>query len=258
MPFSEQIYRHYWDNGWAVIEGVFSREEIDNIASVALSLSQEELKANPNPKPGAGVDRSPDGKEMAPRKLDSPFLKDTAFRSFVLDVRLVGLIRGFLGENPILLTDQILMKPPRYGSQKPYHQDNAYFRCHPDDQVITAWIALDDVDVANGCMRYIDGSHRGPIVPHYPIPGEPYNLVPPAELIDLSKESLAPVKKGGVVFHHSKTLHTSHRNETDRWRRGYATHWVTAQVTSENPKMIENAHFRKVFSENSVSATVTP
>ncbi|MBI2193031.1 MAG: phytanoyl-CoA dioxygenase family protein [Planctomycetes bacterium] len=126
MNLSEQTYRHYWDKGWAVIEGVFLRQETDPIAAVALSLSKEELRGNPQP--GARVDRSLDGKEMAPRKLDSPFLKDPAFRSFVLDVRLVGLIRSFLGENPVLLTDQILMKPPRYGSQKPYHQDNAYFR----------------------------------------------------------------------------------------------------------------------------------
>ena len=41
----------------------------------------------------------------------------------------------------------------------------------------------------------------------------------------------ARVRKGGVVFHHGNTLHTSGRNESDRWRRGYATHWVTSAVT---------------------------
>ena len=127
-----------------------------------------------------------------------------------------------------------MMKPPRLGSAKPYHQDNFYFRCHPDDQVITAWIALDDVDAGNGCLRYIDGSHLGPILPHIRFLARRLIIRRPApELIDLSKESLAPVRKGGVVFHHSKTLHTSHRNESDRWRRGYATHWATAKVTSE-------------------------
>jgi ectoine hydroxylase-related dioxygenase (phytanoyl-CoA dioxygenase family) len=109
--------------------------------------------------------------------------------------------------------------------------------------VITAWIALDDVDATNGCLRYIDGSHKGPILPHLPVPGEEHNLAPSPELIDLNKESLAIVGKGGVVFHHGTTLHTSHRNESDRWRRAYATHWVTADVTSESP-VLENAHFR--------------
>ena len=43
-------------------------------------------------------------------------------------------------------------------------------------------------------------------------------LPPPLRLIDLKRESLAIVRKGGVVFHHSETLHTSHRNESDRDR----------------------------------------
>ena len=77
-----------------------------------------------------------------------------------------------------------------------------------------------------------------------PQPGEPYNFVPPADLIDLSKEALAEVRQGGVVFHHSHSLHTSHRNESDRWRRAYATHWVTAAVTSEN-STLDTAYFKQ-------------
>ena len=55
----------------------------------------------------------------------------------------------------------------------------------PGDEVITAWIALDDVDEENGCLRYINGSHRGGILPHVPIPGEPHNKAPVASDIDL-------------------------------------------------------------------------
>jgi ectoine hydroxylase-related dioxygenase (phytanoyl-CoA dioxygenase family) len=142
------------------------------------------------------------------------------------------------------MVDQALLKPPRFGSAKPYHQDNYYFRCQPDDEVITAWIALDDVDEQNGCLRYIDGSHRGPILPHDQVPGEDHNYVPPTDLIDLSNESLAVARKGAVVFHHSRALHTSHRNESDRWRRGWATHWVTANVTSDT-ETLTRAYFRR-------------
>ena len=64
------------------------------------------------------------------------------------------------------------------------------------------------------------------------------------KLIDLSKEALAEVNKGGVVFHHCQTLHTSHRNESDRWRRGYATHWASAQTTCEIDT-IKNGYFQR-------------
>ena len=37
------------------------------------------------------------------------------------------------------------------------------------------------------------------------------------------------MEKGGVVFHHGTALHTSHQNNSERWRRAYATHWVSAR-----------------------------
>ena len=235
-----ETYNHYWQKGWAVLEGVFSREEADRIAQIALDVSTQEMQGSDD---SYVVDASAEGK-IAPRKIDTPFLKRTEFQAFVLDERLTKLVAEMLGAPPLLSGDQIFMKPPHFGSAKPYHQDNFYFQCDPGDGVVTAWIALDDVREENGCLRYIDGSHKGPILPHEAVPGEPYNLVPPPNLIDLDKESLALVRKGGVVFHHSQALHTSHRNESDQWRRGYATHWVTSDVTSSNGTL-DKAYFRR-------------
>lgn len=236
---NQKLIDHYWDKGWVVVERIFAPDKAEELAQLALSLSTVGLESGP----AIYVDRSADG-QLAPRKLDKPFLKHQAFRDFVLDERLMQATQELLGGGfPLLATDQLFMKPPKFGSAKPYHQDNFYFKCDPADHVITAWIALDDVDEINGCMRYIDGSHKGPVLPHTPIPGEEHNLAPSWDLIDLAKESLAPVKKGGVVFHHSVTLHTSHRNESDRWRRGYATHWVTPDVTCET-EVLNKAYFK--------------
>ena len=104
------------------------------------------------------------------------------------------------------------------------------------------------MDEENGCLRYIDGSHRQGILPHEPLPNEPYNKAPTPELIDLSRESIAPLKKGGVVLHHCQTLHTSHRNHSNRWRRGYATHWGTADVTSES-SILDRPVFQEILKD---------
>ena len=229
----------YWNRGWTVIEGVFDADEIDPVIQIATELCEHELSKSSS----YYLDQDAKGQLVAPRKLDLPFLSHPDLRRFVLDGRLRSLIEQFIGAPPLLVQDHIFMKPPRFGSAKPYHQDNAYFLCHPDDEVLTAWIALDDVNETNGCLRYIEGSHRGPILKHHKISEqESYNQAPAAEEIDLSREVLALVKKGGVVFHHSKTLHTSHRNESDQWRRAYATHWASAGVVSKSDT-IKNAYY---------------
>tara|TARA_B100000809_G_scaffold13504_1_gene12319 strand:- start:3595 stop:4365 length:771 start_codon:yes stop_codon:yes gene_type:complete len=240
MGLDPQKYEEYWFRGWTVVEGVFAAPEVDTIGQLAISLCEPEITSADS---SYNADLSKDGR-LAPRKLDNPFLKHRDLRNFVMDRRLRALVEELIRRPPMLINDQMFMKPPRFGSAKPYHQDNAYFLCHPDDEVITAWIALDDVDEFNGCLRYISGSHRGPILEHLPIPGEPYNTTPATEQIDLTQEAPACVKKGGVVFHHSKTLHTSHRNESDKWRRAYASHWGSAAVTSEIDT-IDGAYFNR-------------
>ena len=62
--------------------------------------------------------------------------------------------------------------------------------------------------------------------------------------MDLSRESLATARKSAVIFHHTQTLHSSHENRSDRWRRGYASHWCTEHVESENHTLAEG-HFRR-------------
>lgn len=232
----QETSHHYWEKGWVVIEGVFQEVEMDQIAELALAVCTKDKRT----KVGYTVDRTPNG-TFLPRKINSPFWKNQRFKDLVLAPRLLTLIQQFIGGKPLLFQDQIFMKPPRFGSPKPYHQDNAYFLCTPADQVITAWIALENVGEENGCLRYIDGSHLGEILPHTSLEIK-HNLSPEPDLIDLNRESLAIAKKGAVILHHTHTLHTSHENRSDRWRRGYASHWCTEHVKSENDTLV-NAHF---------------
>jgi len=243
MQLTQAQLDYYWQKGWLVVNDVVPPREVDVVVSEAMSISERDLAENVKVGKNYLADQSADGK-AAPRKIDHPYNRSDIFRQLTRHPNLLELLKQLIGPSPMLCTDQIFMKPPHFGSAKPYHQDNAYFLCSPPDKVVTAWIALDDVDEANGCLRYIDGSHREGILPHVPVPGEPHNQAPVPESIDLKRESLAIVKKGGVVFHHSETLHTSHRNESPRWRRAYATHWVTPEVTS-NSSVIEKAYFNQ-------------
>ena len=62
--------------------------------------------------------------------------------------------------------DQALLKPPEFGSEKPFHQVNAYFQVTSDDAVITCWCALDEATMENGCLHYLAGFHKRGLVEH--------------------------------------------------------------------------------------------
>ncbi|MBL8819561.1 MAG: phytanoyl-CoA dioxygenase family protein [Planctomyces sp.] len=115
-------------------------------------------------------------------------------------------------------------KPPGSNHPTPPHQDNFYF-CLAPPNVLTMWLALDPVDEENGCLRYVNGSHRPGIRPHSrtktlgfsqgitDFPGEQ----------DLSHEVKAILNAGDVVIHHGNTIHWAEVNRSlTRHRRSFA------------------------------------
>ncbi len=62
-----------------------------------------------------------------------------------------------LDDAAIPKTLEYFNKPPKIGKPTPPHQDNYYFMLKPTEAV-TMWLALEDVDAENGCVRYVTGS----------------------------------------------------------------------------------------------------
>ena len=90
---------------------------------------------------------------------------DQRLKAISQDAHLLALLERILGEPPALTQDMALLKPPRIGREKPWHQDLAYFDYPKDALIIGVWIALDAAAPANGCMMLIPGSHhQGPML----------------------------------------------------------------------------------------------
>jgi phytanoyl-CoA hydroxylase len=118
--------------------------------------------------------------------------------------------------------DQFLAKPPRMGAITHWHQDEAYWGRNLDENGITCWMPLHDVDVTNGCMHFIDGGHRDGILEHRQPPDVQSDLLFCEP--DLSRAVACPLKVGGVTFHHGKMPHMTTANSTDAWRRILSQH----------------------------------
>ena len=127
--------------------------------------------------------------------------------------------------------DQIQYKPQELGGRLHWHQDSpAWPTLQPKTAQITAWVALDDADLDNGCMYMAPGSHlwgdHGAFLRSVP-DGAP---LPDSYQAQPVYVVTCPVKKGHVHFHHSLTWHGSGANTSKRPRRAIAIHYMSEQT----------------------------
>ena len=70
----------------------------------------------------------------------------------------MAYVKDLLGENVIAWGSHFFCKMPGDGKRVSWHQDASYWPLTPS-KAVTVWLAIDDADVENACMRYIPGSH---------------------------------------------------------------------------------------------------
>lgn len=148
----------------------------------------------------------------------APELLQTRFRANAL-----AIARQLLGEETQLWFEHAILKPAHYGAATPWHQDEAH-RDDPgtDYEQISIWVPLQEATVENGCMRYIAGSHLGPILEHRSPNNDP--RITALECIGAFDEAAAipcPLPPGGVAIHHCRTLHGAGENHSSTPRRAY-------------------------------------
>jgi non-heme Fe2+,alpha-ketoglutarate-dependent halogenase len=73
--------------------------------------------------------------------------------------KLVALVTDILGPNVVGWGAHLFAKLPRDPMRVSFHQDAVYWPIHPS-QGVEVWLALDDVDSGNSCMRFVRGSHQ--------------------------------------------------------------------------------------------------
>ncbi len=182
------------------------------------------------------------------RKLDNPHAHREAVLELARDPALVSLVESIIGPGVSVYFSQIFFKPPEGGGPKPAHQDNYYFGPGRLEGVVTAWIALDDSTLENGCLYFGEGSNMGPVYPHEAPADEPYNLQLPAHILAAQPMMPAPVRRGGVSFHHGNTFHQSGPNLSTQWRRACALHYVSNDTSFDHPALPYDHSLKRAIS----------
>ncbi|MEO1995910.1 MAG: phytanoyl-CoA dioxygenase family protein [Planctomycetaceae bacterium] len=114
-------------------------------------------------------------------------------------------------------------KPAGTDHATPPHQDNYYF-CLKPPNALTIWVAIDPVDADNGCLRYIEGSHRRGIRDHRSTTVLGFSQgITDYDDSDRAREVAITLKPGDAVIHHCETIHRADANRSEaRERRAFA------------------------------------
>lgn len=171
-------------------------------------------------------------RHVAVRKLMGFVEYDERLGSLARDPASLALVRRVIGQEPVLFQDMALLKPPRIGREKPWHQDHAYFNLPVETIVVGLWIALDEATAENGALHIIPGSHRNGPVDHFK--RRDWQICDTE--VERARDVVVPLKPGGALFWYGMTHHGSPRNQSEHRRRALQFHYRPAsagEVTTE-------------------------
>jgi ectoine hydroxylase-related dioxygenase (phytanoyl-CoA dioxygenase family) len=234
------------EKGYLVIENILSLEEIDyyrNIYEEFLSNKIDASRYRSDLGGHADKDLQPGSNEritqimlvsrLFPELLQKPLHKKT-----------LSIAKQLLGEDMALDFDMLISKAPMSATATPWHQDRAYWITMPDTRSSSCWVALDDAVKDNGCMWYVEGSHKLPVRAHRQA-GKGGGAL---ECDATEEEAIAiEVKAGSCIWHHGGTLHYSRGNTTNSKRRAFITNYrPEAMIAYERERGFDHSGEREV------------
>lgn len=156
----------------------------------------------------------------------------------VRDPRILDAVEDVLGPDLLALHSTLFVKAPNDPGYVAWHQDVAYWDLS-SERILTAWVALTDSTIANGCVRVVPGSHREPLLPHR-LGHDPNNRLIRGQAVaaEIAPERVAPLelRAGQVSLHHGRTLHSSPANHSGTLRAGLAVRYIAPDVRQGGPR----------------------
>ena len=210
---SQAQTNHYHEKGFLFPLRAFAADEAQH-----LRQRLEEAEANAKP-----------GNERAARA-GLPITHAWAW-DLVHDARIVEPIAAVLGPNVLLWSMDWFIKEPGPGFVT-YHQDATYWGLAPH-HVATAWVALSDAGPRTGPMRFVAGSHRGPVFAQDDTFAA-NNLLSRGQKVrtpvDETRTQLAPLAAGEMSIHHVRVIHGSEPNRSNDRRIGMVLRYCATDV----------------------------
>ncbi len=163
--------------------------------------------------------------------ISSAHLKHGRVYDLLTAPRIVACVKDLLGENVVGWGSHFFCKMPHDGKAVAWHQDASYWPLTPT-KAVTVWLAIDDADRENGCMRFIGGSHHFGHLTFRPSESDEHNVL--NQTIDNPEQYGKPaddvLRAGEMSLHSDLLLHGSEANDSDRRRCGLTLRYAATDV----------------------------
>lgn len=239
---AEDYLEHYHEHGYAVVRGVFSPDDLSELAAAfdrVYAQGLEHARSYRHQNIFYRVDRD-DALGRIVRFVQWPAYFDAVLNQFRTDSRMLDIIEPITGVDVKQIINQMHWKPPGAAmTEFAYHQDIHFRRPaaayrSPERAYVQTGIAVDRHRTENGAMFVYPGSHRLRDVTISP-PGRVSDSTLQAG--DLAALGLDPEKAvsldldpGDVAFWNVYTIHGSGPNRASHERRFYVNGYVAADM----------------------------
>ncbi len=228
VSVAKQDIDAFQEQGFIQYRNFFSRAEMDqlrNAIDAAISANRERILG------AQDGGRSSDDYEKVFNQMVNLWVDSPVAKRFSFSRRLAETGRQLTRSQHVrIYHDHAMIKPAGQNSRATnWHQDAPYWPMDPIG-AFSAWIAVDDVTIANGCLHFVPGSHKFGCL-------EPIQLTVEGDsIVDKMREGGHEVAQplpmemeaGGVTFHHGCNFHYAGPNQSDHPRRAHAIIYIPA------------------------------
>ena len=199
---------HYHTQGFVIPDFRLDKETLDTIKG-----HHERL-----------ITRLPEFRDYCP----SVLAYDLAFLNYARIPEILEMVEQVLGGHFALWNSSFFAKPAVNGRATPWHQDGEYWPIRPV-ATCTVWIAIDDANTENGCLKLIPGSHKKEqLLAHKTNPDPTLTLNQELLSSDFDESQAVDLilEAGQMSLHDVRIVHGSEENTSSNSRRGMTLRYM--------------------------------
>lgn len=231
-PTPEQL-RQYERDGYYIQRGLVDTATIDRIRNLIWSFLE-----NPDSEVARHLDKEKaarDDPDMGPmgagrfRKIGQMGYKVPGmWKNFYVAPQVLEAVQAFLGDDLLVKFTSVFCKLAKTGGATPWHQDIGLWR-DTDHDAFSIWMAIDPARKENGCLQFVPGSHRTPVVTHIRYDDGVHAELPREAVHNVERDGMVAhieLEPGDAVLWQSHLWHYSPPNRSEMNRIGMAGVWT--------------------------------